>query len=318
MCAFFTLTDWTSTNGYLVVFVVVNPVRDLLDRKRSEGHLQSSDESMKTQTKAIKKTTKRRNTNTKHMPEKDRRRALDRENLVYRPPRAIRHPPRIATIVPRICTQMYSIYNCWNNWLLPLAVFFQQLLRALRILGFSICTVNAAWGVLDSVQSMRLRNVSSLLRSPQGQPQPCSPLPLLSSSAGVRTLVPLSSLTRPLTTAPFTYCFVPDPRVKQYGGALVPRDTKTPTILCHAVRPFFLLPPRPTFFRVLQRSRHMRVCVCFFGVFDELRKVLHLCVSYDVWSHIYQSMDQSGKVANNLARGQLNRKNQYFPVRVRA
>ena len=56
VCAFFTLTDWTSTNGYLVVFVVVNPVRDLLDRKRSEGHhhLQSSDESMKTQTKTIK------------------------------------------------------------------------------------------------------------------------------------------------------------------------------------------------------------------------------------------------------------------------
>ena len=56
MCAFFTLTGWTSTNGYLVVFVVVDPVRDLLDRKRSEGHIliQSSDESMNTQTKTIK------------------------------------------------------------------------------------------------------------------------------------------------------------------------------------------------------------------------------------------------------------------------
>ena len=251
------------------------------------------------------------------MPEKDRRRALDRDSLVYRPPRAIRYPPRIATIVPRICTQRYSIYNCWNNWLLPLAVFYQQLLRALRISGFSICTVDAAWGVVGSVQSMRLRNVSSSLQSPQVQPQPCSPLPLLSSSAGVWTLFPLPSPTRPLTTAPFTYCVVPDPRAKQYGSALVPRDAKTPTILYHAVRPFFLLPPRPTFSRVLQRSRHMRVCVCLCGVFDELRKVLHLCVSYDVWSHIYQSMGQSGKVANP-ARGQLNRENQYFPVRVRA
>ena len=37
----------------------------------------------------------------------------------------------------------------------------------------------------------------------------------------------------------------------------VPRDAKYPTILCHAVRPFFFLyPPRPTFSRVLQLSRY--------------------------------------------------------------
>ena len=40
-----------------------------------------------------------------------------------------------------------------------------------------------------------------------------------------------------------------------------------------------------------------------------------------VRSHIYQeyskNMDQPGKVASP-ARGQLNRKNEYFPVRVRA
>ena len=40
-----------------------------------------------------------------------------------------------------------------------------------------------------------------------------------------------------------------------------------------------------------------------------------------VWSQIYQeyskNMDQLGKVAIP-ARGQLNRKNEYFPVRVRA
>ena len=36
-----------------------------------------------------------------------------------------------------------------------------------------------------------------------------------------------------------------------------------------------------------------------------------------VWSHIQQSMDQPGKVANPV-RGQLNRENEYSPVPVRA
>ena len=48
-------------------------------------------------------------------------------------------------------------------------------------------------------------------------------------------------------TAPFTYCVISD-------GGPVPRDAKQPKILCHAVRPFFLVPPRPTFSRVLQLS----------------------------------------------------------------
>ena len=34
-------------------------------------------------------------------------------------------------------------------------------------------------------------------------------------------------------------------------------------------------------------------------------------------THISKNMDQPGKVASP-ARGQLNRKNEYFPVRVRA
>ena len=42
---FFTLTDRAST---IYKYVVANPVRGLLDRKRSEGHLQSSNESIKT------------------------------------------------------------------------------------------------------------------------------------------------------------------------------------------------------------------------------------------------------------------------------
>ena len=43
-------------------------------------------------------------------------------------------------------------------------------------------------------------------------------------------------------TAPFMYCVIPGPRVK-CTSAPVPRDAKLPKILCHAIRPFFLLPP---------------------------------------------------------------------------
>ena len=58
---FFTLTDRAST-----IYVVTSPVRGLLDRKISEEHLRSSNESTKTKTKRQKE----RNNNTKHMPEK--------------------------------------------------------------------------------------------------------------------------------------------------------------------------------------------------------------------------------------------------------
>ena len=39
-----------------------------------------------------------------------------------------------------------------------------------------------------------------------------------------------------------------------------------------------------------------------------------------LYGHIYYSkrMDQPGKVITNPARGQLNKENEYFPVRVRA
>ena len=65
---FFTLTNRAL---YSVIYVVVNPVRGLLDRTRSEEHLQSSNESMET-----KPNKKQGNKNTKHIPEKDRRKAL--------------------------------------------------------------------------------------------------------------------------------------------------------------------------------------------------------------------------------------------------
>ena len=63
---------------YSVIYVVANPVHRLLGRKRSEEHLQSSNESIK----AKQKRQKERNINTKHMPEKDRRRGLNTESLV--------------------------------------------------------------------------------------------------------------------------------------------------------------------------------------------------------------------------------------------
>ena len=89
---FVTLTDRASTIPSSIV-LIANPVRSLLDRKISEEHLQSSNESMKTKQNE-------RNNNAKNMPEKYRKMALDREGLVKCQPRAIRYPPRIATLPP--------------------------------------------------------------------------------------------------------------------------------------------------------------------------------------------------------------------------
>ena len=64
------------------------------------------------------------------------------------------------------------------------------------------------------------------------------------------------------------------------------------------------------------------MCACLFPLLIVCIVIYEvLCSSSssgDVWSHIYsKSMDQPGKVASP-ARGQLNRKNEYFPVRVRS
>ena len=45
---FFTLTDRASTTPSNILYVIANPVRGLVDRKTSEEHLQSSNESMET------------------------------------------------------------------------------------------------------------------------------------------------------------------------------------------------------------------------------------------------------------------------------
>ena len=58
VCMFFTLTDRASTIPSSIIYVVANPVvvRGLLDRKRSEEYLQSSNEIMKKKKKSDKKT----------------------------------------------------------------------------------------------------------------------------------------------------------------------------------------------------------------------------------------------------------------------
>ena len=61
-----------------VIHVVANPVRGLLDRKRSEEHLPSSNES-KRKTQTHKKRQRERNRNNKiNRSEKDKRGAFDR------------------------------------------------------------------------------------------------------------------------------------------------------------------------------------------------------------------------------------------------
>ena len=69
------------------MYVVADPVRGLLDRKRSEEHLQSSNKSKiknknKKHNETKQKRQKERINNKIHMSQKDRRRALDRESLV--------------------------------------------------------------------------------------------------------------------------------------------------------------------------------------------------------------------------------------------
>ena len=55
--------------------------------------------------------------------------------------------------------------------------------------------------------------------------------------------------------------------------------------------------------------------VLYYSTVNRARSNFLYCVMY---SHTYsKSMDQPGKIANPV-RGQLNRKNEYFPVRVRA
>ena len=80
---FFTLTDRASAinhTRYPVIYVVANPVRGLLDRKRSEEHIYQAP--MRAKEKHQQKRHRERKKNNEiHIPEKDRRRAFDRESL---------------------------------------------------------------------------------------------------------------------------------------------------------------------------------------------------------------------------------------------
>ena len=66
MCVFFSLTDRASTP---VIYALANPVRGLLDRKRSEEHLQGSNENIKKESATGKKKgNKKQKTTQKRMP----------------------------------------------------------------------------------------------------------------------------------------------------------------------------------------------------------------------------------------------------------
>ena len=71
----------------------------------------------------------------------------------------------------------------------------------------------------------------------------------------------------------------------------------------------------------INRANILNICSHNVFVFYSLLLLVSLHGDYCmyVWSHIYcnKSMDQPGKVANP-ARSQLNRENEYFPVRGRA
>ena len=78
---------------------------------------------------------------------------------------------------------------------------------------------------------------------------------------------------------------------------------------------------------MIGQHRHSTSCRVILSMFKSSRTEYYFClhknVSQDyvcmyVYGHTYsKSMDQPGKVANP-ARGQLNRENEYFSVRVRA
>ena len=158
------------------------------------------------------------NTHT-HMPEEDRRRALDK--VWYS---ASREP---SDTLPgsQPCTQTHSIYHTPYSQGFS---FFQRHSR--RRLGSPCMVTHIArvWinrvrlPILGLVQSTRFESVSSLLQSPRCNLNlvrlfPFSlPLPMFG-----RIFFLLPRGHKP--TAPFVYCAIPDPRVK-CGGAPVPRD----------------------------------------------------------------------------------------------
>ena len=133
-----------------------------------------------------------------HMPEKikDGRRALDRESLVYRQPRAIRYPHPDHNYLAFALKDIESTTT-------PYSQGFRFLYRHTRR------RLGSPWvGPINAAAPKRLKLAIDRLVT-----QVCLPLPLLSSSAGFRTPFPLPSSSVHKPAAPFAYCAVPDPRV---------------------------------------------------------------------------------------------------------
>ena len=217
----FTLTDRTSIiPSNIHTYMVANPVRGLLDRRRSEEHLQSTNKRMK----------KKRGTITQSTCQKKIEEMHSIERVWYS---ASREPSdTLAGSQP--CTQTHSILSGFQVSLLE-----QQPTSLRESLGWSNQRGSKTSQACYSHPRCNL-NLVRLFRL-------SLPLPVFG-----RLFIFLRPRGRK-PTAPFTYCTIPDPRVK-CGGAPVPRHAKHPKIICLAVRPLFLLPPRLTFSRVLQPS----------------------------------------------------------------
>ena len=81
---------------------------------------------MKTEQKTKQNLRKERNNNIKEMPEKYRRRALDRESLVKGQPRAIRYPPQIATMHPNAKHLQLSILSVVQVFLTAISTLLKE------------------------------------------------------------------------------------------------------------------------------------------------------------------------------------------------
>ena len=160
---------WVVQSTNRVAIIPKNPVLGLLDKERSERYAQSSNDSIKTksrqsgQKKEIEQKnkwlgrTQRRAENPllhgAHMLAWNTKWGTRQE--VFGILLGTSHPmPPPGRQVPCLCAERHNIYKT----------------KPSGFAGFPIGAADAPSGVLWSVQSTRLYNVSSYLRSPQEQP----------------------------------------------------------------------------------------------------------------------------------------------------
>ena len=171
---------------------------------------------MKTKQKQKQKRQKERNQNTKHMPEKDTRGALDKESLVYRQPRAVRYPPDrnyLVSFAPK-----GNIASITLNSVLS---------------GFQVYSLSAQSTPLwESLGRSDQRGSKTSQACYYSHPRCNLNLAVrrfrfsLALPAFGRIFLFLHPSHGHKPTAPFTYCAIPDPRVKCGGSVPVPRDAK--------------------------------------------------------------------------------------------